>query len=823
MGLSSVFSTAITGLSAAETTIDVVGNNVANSSTIGFKASEALFATQFLQTLSLGSAPTENSGGRNPRQIGLGTQVAAIQTDFKQGTIEISTSPSDLAIQGDGFFIIESTLGEQLYTRNGNFDINSQNQLVTLNGDRVLGYGVNKDFEIQPTVLTPLDIPLGSAAVAKSTENVTLQGTLTPTGNVANTASIIQSGILGDGVFERPTLGTAAAGAAPVAPVVSGVASNSTTGGSMAPGTYRYKVVYAEGAVGSLTPTEGVPSASFTATVDPGENRLDLSSLPSSGSTPPYAFKRIYRQEAGAAANDPYYLVGEVANGVTTFNDSMADGTLTSQAELNENLNTATYGYYVTFFNGSRESRPSPLLGPQSVVDGRLRLTDLPTASSSEWTGMRIYRNTEGQDSTYYRIAEINSATTTGLDFTDSLADADITSNPTLDFDGPRISGSTKLVDVLSREGNGTFNNVFEEGILRFSGEKGGRALPPIDDPKELVIDANTDVDALIQFIEETLGIQSAPGPDPSNPIPIDITGDQPGGTVTVQSLTESGGQIRFIGNNGLDNAIEIGLSSFSLATSTDTRQVTLPFGTVQEAVGQSAVADFVVFDTLGIPLRVRLTAVLESTSSNETVYRWFADSPDNDPTGTTDVSVAVGTGLIRFDGEGNFTSSTNSTVSINREDVPSSSPLEFELDFSQLSGLASTTSSLAATRQDGFPPGKLTSYVIGEDGKIRGIFDNGTERDLGQIRLARFANPGGLEQRGANNYSVGINSGLPIVANPGEQGIGNLIAGAVELSNTDIGSNLIDLILASTQYRGNARVITSAQQLLEELLNLRR
>src|SRR5262245_15349164 len=106
MGLSSVFSTAITGLTAAETTIDVVGNNVANANTAGFKASEATFATQFLRTLSSGSAPTANNGGTNPRQIGLGTQIVAITPNFSQGTIQISTTPTDLAIQGDGFFIV---------------------------------------------------------------------------------------------------------------------------------------------------------------------------------------------------------------------------------------------------------------------------------------------------------------------------------------------------------------------------------------------------------------------------------------------------------------------------------------------------------------------------------------------------------------------------------------------------------------------------------------------------------------------------------------------------------------------------------------------
>jgi flagellar hook protein FlgE len=88
---------------------------------------------------------------------------------------------------------------------------------------------------------------------------------------------------------------------------------------------------------------------------------------------------------------------------------------------------------------------------------------------------------------------------------------------------------------------------------------------------------------------------------------------------------------------------------------------------------------------------------------------------------------------------------------------------------------------------------------------------------------MARFANATGLQQVGNNLYSEGINSGEPIEGNPGEGGLGTLTAGAVELSNSDIGQNLIDLILASTQYRGGARVITTSQQLLEELLNLRR
>src|SRR5690606_16156077 len=160
MGLQSALSTALTGMTAAETKIDVAGNNVSNANTVGFKESSVAFATQFLQTQSIGSAPTANRGGTNPRQIGLGTKVAEITPDFTQGTREISSKPLYLAIQGDGFLIVRGPPGEQLYTRNGKFKTNTNNEIVTLTGHRVLGYSVDSVFQIQPPGLTPLRIPL---------------------------------------------------------------------------------------------------------------------------------------------------------------------------------------------------------------------------------------------------------------------------------------------------------------------------------------------------------------------------------------------------------------------------------------------------------------------------------------------------------------------------------------------------------------------------------------------------------------------------------------------------------------------------------------
>lgn len=825
MGLQSALSTALTGISAAETTIDVVGNNLANSNTVGFKASRVAFATQFLQTLALGSMPTDNSGGTNPRQIGLGTMVADITPNHTQGTIEISANPTDLAIQGDGFFIVEGPGGQRLYTRNGIFKFNSAYELVTITGNRLLGFGVTDEFQIDRTVLVPLTIPLGVTAVAQATQNAYLQGNLRPNGDLAVQAQEIRTGILGDGRYSAPTTKASTLFATP--PNVggagtSGISVNDPAGGLTPGATYQYRLVwYSPLAPADLA--ESSPSEPITVTVDPADNAVRLENLPTSpplaGPSGPYSMVRIYRRNV-TAGEETFRLVGEQPYNIGTFVDTMDDITAGGQPLLMDGVITGNYTYYITFATSPGgpgvgiESRPSPITDPINISNGRVLLYNLPQADPNNpndaiWQVRRIYRCLANNSSEFHFVAEIPN-TTEPWTITDRLPDAAIRDNPLIDLDGPKIIPSTPLVQVLKRDG-ALYERIFEPGVLLFNGKKGGRELGF----KEFTITPTTTVQDLIDFMQDAFGIRS-PTDDPINPIPGDAgTGLSPGGRVTAD------GRIVFLGNNGVDNALDIGLSGLQLRTATETRTVNLPWFVSQQAIGESAVTDFLVYDSLGIPIRVRLTMVLEERTSATTTYRWFADSPDNDP--TEGAKIAVGTGRITFDGEGNFISATNTRVTIERRHVASRSPLEFELDFSQISGLATARSTVAVTRQDGSPPGVLSSFIIGEDGIIRGVFSNGVTRNLGQIRLARFANPAGLEQRGENLYAEGVNSGLPIEGDPGQQGIGSIIAGAVELSNTDIGGNLIDLIVASTMYRGNTRVIGTIQQLLDELLSLRR
>jgi flagellar hook protein FlgE len=192
-------------------------------------------------------------------------------------------------------------------------------------------------------------------------------------------------------------------------------------------------------------------------------------------------------------------------------------------------------------------------------------------------------------------------------------------------------------------------------------------------------------------------------------------------------------------------------------------------------------------------------------------------DDSDND--------VVIADGTLSFDSNGNIAAGTAGTISIDRNSTAAVSPMQVSIDFSGVSGISSAAagSTLSLSSQDGSAPGTLTNFVIDETGVINGLFDNGVIRTLGQVTLARFANPQGLLEAGSGAFREGVSSGPPFLATPGNFGAGTVRAGAIELSNTDIGRDLVNLIVASTNYRGNARVISSVQQLVDELLILGR
>ena len=133
---------------------------------------------------SAGSAPTGNSGGTNPGQIGMGAVMSGTQRNFNNGSITATGVPTDVAIEGAGMFITQFG-GEQLFTRSGSFQRNEANDLVTIGGARIMGYGVDSNFQVVQGNLVPLNIPVGTLTLAEATRNATFNGNLNASGDGA--------------------------------------------------------------------------------------------------------------------------------------------------------------------------------------------------------------------------------------------------------------------------------------------------------------------------------------------------------------------------------------------------------------------------------------------------------------------------------------------------------------------------------------------------------------------------------------------------------------------------------------------------------------
>ncbi len=169
---------AVTGLRSHQTMMDVVGNNIANVNTNGFKKSNAVFQDVLSQTLEGAGAPTAELGGTNPAQIGLGVRIGAIAQNLAQGALQRTGRDLDLAIEGDGFFVVQSA-NAQMFTRAGAFFIDAAGRLVNSDGDRVQGWQADAGGTlITDRPIGDIQVPIGEASQPVASTVVNLGGNL---------------------------------------------------------------------------------------------------------------------------------------------------------------------------------------------------------------------------------------------------------------------------------------------------------------------------------------------------------------------------------------------------------------------------------------------------------------------------------------------------------------------------------------------------------------------------------------------------------------------------------------------------------------------
>lgn len=160
----------VSGLRIHQTKMDVIGNNISNVNTVGFKRSTTVFMDVINQTLSGATAASDTTGkgGTNPTQVGLGSNVSAINTVMTGGSTERTDNPNDVMISGDSFFIVSDTTG-YYFTRAGAFQVDDNGNLTDSNGMSVCGWNTNSDDEIVQTKVAPLNLYEGTKSYLKPT------------------------------------------------------------------------------------------------------------------------------------------------------------------------------------------------------------------------------------------------------------------------------------------------------------------------------------------------------------------------------------------------------------------------------------------------------------------------------------------------------------------------------------------------------------------------------------------------------------------------------------------------------------------------------
>ncbi|SDK45504.1 flagellar hook protein FlgE [Natronincola ferrireducens] len=243
----------------------------------------------------------------------------------------------------------------------------------------------------------------------------------------------------------------------------------------------------------------------------------------------------------------------------------------------------------------------------------------------------------------------------------------------------------------------------------------------------------------------------------------------------------------------------------------------------IKDNEGKSAVArdtTFTVYDELGGAHEVRLAFV--KTGANEyNVYTVDKDGRITD----------VGPHPIEFESDG--TIKTGQTMELKRVDLDDTGnekdllengakKFEFKISFEKLTQFANE-SDASATSIHGYKQGSLSDFAVDSNGVITGYFTNNQMRPIGQVALANFKNPAGLEKTGNNLYRVTSNSGEPMIGNPGTGGRGALNPGALEMSNVDLSREFTNMITTQRGFQANSRVITASDEMLQEVVNMKR
>lgn len=240
-------------------------------------------------------------------------------------------------------------------------------------------------------------------------------------------------------------------------------------------------------------------------------------------------------------------------------------------------------------------------------------------------------------------------------------------------------------------------------------------------------------------------------------------------------------------------------------------------------AINGSFTVPMMIYDALGNEYKMNLKFTKTAAAAGTTTWTMAPDANILDAKGNPVGTVPTTATTLTFDGSGNITGAATATINVTPAATTGAAVFPVEIDMKSLTMYANDNS-VKPTDVNGYPPGNLVTFNVGTDGIISGIYSNGQQRPLGMVALAVFPNPGGMTKVGENMFIPSTNSGeFTKGVKPGSDGSGPLNPGTLEMSNVDLSKEFTDMIVTQRGFQANSRIITASDEMLQELVNLKR
>lgn len=839
----------VSGLQAHQVAMDVEGNNISNVNTTGFKYSRADFGTMFSQTVKIATAPTDGRGGSNPLQIGLGVSVSSTTRIHSQGSVQTTDKNTDVAINGDGFFMVSDDGGLTRYlTRSGDFKLDAYGNFVNNAGFVVQGWNINWDTQSIDSSRTPQNIfidPGMHIPAAKSTE-VAIKANLNSGLNIGNAAR-------------------------PLYALDSVHGFNKKTGETKDENDNGITQFYTTSKNSMEVTEKGVDAGSLFNGSGQGLNLREGQGIWMSFADSKFTTNglNITGFDANNKANQQNVVFWGSENQKTRL-DITLNGVAIQNADITS-LDQAI-AYINTFTN------------PQEGREG----TGIVASKNANGTGI-IFTNrnengtTDNMKNINLVVNQANSAgelwNATWQQGQNNFTFAEVNPNQNVSTwtatggggNLPNITGPTNAVVITAHKY--TYSSSPQnippmynpDGGPAFNDNDNNPATKPTDPASGNYWDAlrgslyNTDVRVFrtTEDLRELLQRDARYGvdyngngafatEDINQKVTITVSDD---GRFTVSNAKQDSQ----IPANALQNQAVTTTAkdlSFNVTAYTDAlgkvstndafTKIFKAFDGVQTAGSQKKESEQLklsafsagleIYDSLGSKHTLEVQFVKQSTTQDggnewQMIIR-VPEPAEINTTGEGPNNIIVGT--ARFNNDGSLASYTPRTINFSPNNGAAPNQ-QIKLSFGTSGsndGLVSSNSASTLTGQatDGYTSGNLKPDAIRVDdkGNILGEFTNGKTFAVAKIAMASVANNSGLEEIGGNLFKVTANSGNIVVGEAGTGGRGEMKTSALEMSNVDLSRSLTELIIIQRGYQANSKTISTSDQMLQTLIQLK-